>query len=129
MKNEEKTVSLDTMTGAGKKMELAGREYIVLPVNICDMHYVIGTGSEEDDETEEKLFILNKKNLENEEDINWQLFGLNVTDPKKKEIFLKIINKYVFYKDHPMTEELLIEHNWSFKEIGKFLYKWVQISD
>lgn len=131
MKNEEKTVSLDTMTGAGKKMELAGREYIVLPVNICDMHYVIGTGAtkEEEEESEERLIILNKKSLENDDDVDWQLFGLNVTDPKKKAIFMKIINKYVFYKDHPMTEELLIEHNWSFKEIGKFLYKWVQISD
>ena len=40
-----------------------------------------------------------------------------------------IINKYVYYKDHPMTEEMLIEHNWSFKEIGEFLLTWCQISD
>ena len=38
-------------------------------------------------------------------------------------------NKYVYYKDIPMTEEMLIEHNWSFKEIGEFLFTWSQISD
>ena len=29
----------------------------------------------------------------------------------------------------PMTEELLVEHNWSFKEIGEFLLAWSQTSD
>ena len=41
-------------------------------------------------------------------------------------MFMKIINKYVFYKEKPMTEQLLNEHNWSFREIGAFLYFWVQ---
>lgn len=122
---ENKKVTLDTMTGVGKKKTLAGREYTILPVNIRDMHYIIG--NEED--SEEKLIILDKKSLEKEEDINWQLFGLNITNEKRKEIFMKVINQYVYYKDYPMTEELLIEHNWSFKEIGEFLFTWCQISD
>ena len=74
------------------------------------------------------LLVHIKKTLEKEE-VNWQLFGLNITNPKRKETFLKILNKYVYYKDTPMTEEMLIEHNWSFKEIGEFLFIWCQISD
>lgn len=125
MENNEK-ISLDTMTGVGKKKTIAGREYTILPVNIRDMHYIIGNG-QEDGET--RLLIIDKKNLQENEDVNWQLFGLNITDPQRKEIFIKILNKYVFYKEHQMTEELLIEHNWSFKEIGEFLFAWSQISD
>lgn len=120
---ENKKVSLDTMTGVGVKKVLAGREYTILPVNIRDMHYIIG------DDENEKLIILNKKKIEADEDIDWQIFGLNITNEKRKAIFLDVISKYVFYKEHPMTEELLIEHNWSFKEIGEFLFTWCQVSD
>lgn len=121
---EENKISLDTMIGVGKKKEIAGREYTILPVNICDMHYIMGETNQD-----EKLIILDKKSLEKEDGVNWQLFGLNITDEKRKATFLKIINKYVYYKDIPMTEEMLIEHNWSFKEIGEFLFAWSQISD
>lgn len=121
---DEKKASLDTMIGVGKKKKIAGREYTILPVNICDMHYIMGENN-----TDEKLIILDKKSLENENELNWQLFGLNITDEKRKATFLKVINKYVYYKDVPMTEEMLIEHNWSFKEIGDFLFTWSQISD
>jgi hypothetical protein len=127
MENEKK-VTIETMTGIGKKKKIAGREYLILPVNIMDMHYIMGT-----DNPEEKLIILDRKQLEKQEDVNWQLFGLNITDPKRKESFMYIINKYVYYcinnEKIPMTEELLIEHNWSFKEIGDFLFSWCQISD
>lgn len=119
---KENKVNLDTMIGVGKKVKIAGREYTILPVNIEDMHYILGSD-------EDHLVILNKKELEKGEDVTWQLFGLNITEPKRKAVFLKMLNKYVFYKDVPMTEELLIEHNWSFKEIGEFLFQWCQISD
>jgi len=121
---EEKKTSLDTMLGVGKNKKIAGREYTILPVNICDMHYIMGEENKED-----KLVILDKKALEEDKDISWQLFGLNIIDEKRKATFMKIINKYVYYKEVPMTEELLIEHNWSFKEIGEFLFTWCQISD
>lgn len=123
MSEEKKTVSLDTMTGVGKIKKIAGREYTILPVNIMDMHYVIG-----EENKDENLFILNKEALK-EDNNNWQLFGINITDEKRRKTFMYIINKYVYYKDHPMTEEMLIEHNWSFKEIGEFLLTWCQISD
>ena len=121
---EENKVNLDTMIGIGKKKEIAGREYTILPVNICDMHYIMGENNKD-----ENLIILDKKTLETEEEVNWQLFGLNIIDEKRKKTFLKIVNKYVFYKDIAMTEQMLIEHNWSFKEIGEFLFVWSQISD
>ena len=121
---KEKEISLDTMLGVGKNKQIAGREYKILPVNICDMNYIMGESN-----TEEKLIILDKKALEKEDEVNWQLFGLNIVEPKRKEVFLKVLNKYVYYKDMPMTEEMLIEHNWSFKEIGEFLFVWSQISD
>ena len=127
MKKEEK-ISIETMTGMGKRKTLAGREYLILPVNIKDMCYVMG-----ESEDTPKLFIIDKKSMEKDEKLNWQLFGLNITDPSIKKIFMYIVNKYVYYcvgdEKIPMTEELLIEHNWSFKEIGEFLYSWVQISD
>lgn len=123
MSEEKKTVSLDTMTGVGKIKKIAGREYTILPVNIMDMHYVIGEQNKD-----ENLFILNKEALK-EDNNNWQLFGINITDEKRRKTFMYIINKYVYYKDHPMTEDMLIEHNWSFKEIGEFLLTWCQISD
>lgn len=127
MKKEEK-ISIETMTGMGKRKTLAGREYLILPVNIKDMCYVMG-----ESEDTPKLFIIDKKSMEKDEKLNWQLFGLNITDPNIKKIFMYIVNKYVYYcvgdEKIPMTEELLIEHNWSFKEIGEFLYSWVQISD
>lgn len=123
--SEDRKVSIDTMTGAGKKIELVGREYVILPVNIEDMKYIIG-----DDNPDEKLIILDKKKFdEGKEGLDWQLFGINLVDPKRRKTFLYIVNKYVFYKGVPMTEELLIEHNWSFKEIGKFLFEWCQVSD
>jgi len=126
MKKEEK-ISIETMTGVGKKKKLAGREYYILPVNIKDMHYVMG-----DDEST-KLVIIDKKKMETDDDLSWQLFGLNITNPETKKVFIYIISKYVYYcvgdEKIPMTEELLIEHNWSFKEIGEFLYTWVQVSD
>lgn len=127
MKKEEK-IPIETMTGMGKRKTLAGREYLILPVNIKDMCYVMG-----ESEDTPKLFIIDKKSMEKDEKLNWQLFGLNITDPSIKKIFMYIVNKYVYYcvgdEKIPMTEELLIEHNWSFKEIGEFLYAWVQISD
>lgn len=126
--NDDKKISLETMTGVGKKKKIAGREYYILPVNIMDMKYIMGN-----ENTDEKLIILDRKQLEKEEDVNWQLFGLNITDESRKKVFMHIINKYVFYcvgdEKIPMTEKLLIEHNWSFKEIGDFLFTWCQISD
>lgn len=122
-KETEKKVSIDTMTGVGKVKTIAGREYTILPVNIMDMHYIIGKENED-----ENLFIVNKKFLE-ENDNNWQLFGVNITDEKRRKTFMYIINKYVYYKGYPMTEDMLIKHNWSFKEIGEFLLVWSQISD
>ena len=123
MKKEEKKVSLETMTGVGKKKKIAGREYLILPVNIRDMHYVIG---------EDHLMIISKEELE-KNNLNWQLFGLNYTDEKVRGNFLYVMNKYIYYlvgdEKIPMTEELLIEHNWSFKEIGEVLFTWCQISD
>ena len=126
---ENRPITLDTMIGAGKKVTIAGREYEIAPVNIMDMHYIIGSIG--DDENETHLFIVDKRKLEdeNEPDMNWQLFGLNITDKKRREVLLKVLNKYVTYKGHPMTEDMLIEHGWSFKEIGTFLYTWAQISD
>lgn len=121
---EENKVNLDTMIGVGKKKQIAGREYMILPVNICDMHYIMGENNKD-----ENLIILDRKALEKEEEVNWQLFGLNIIDENRKKTFLKILNKYVYYKEIPMTEEMLIEHNWSFKEIGEFLFVWSQISD
>lgn len=97
---EENKINLDTMIGVGKKKQIAGREYTILPVNICDMHYIMGEENED-----EKLIILDKKALEKEEEVNWQLFGLNITNPKRKATFLKILNKYVYYKDIPMTKQ------------------------
>lgn len=127
MKKEEK-VPIETMTGVGKKKKIAGREYYILPVNIRDMCYIMG-----ESEDTPKLIIIDKKKLEEDDDLNWQLFGLNITNPELKKVFMHIINKYVFYcvgdEKIPMTEELLIEHNWSFKEIGEFLYTWAQVSD
>lgn len=127
MKKGEK-ITIETMAGMGKKKTLAGREYWILPVNIKDMCYVMG-----ESEDTPKLFIIDKESIENDKKLNWQLFGLNITNPEIKKVFMYIINKYVYYcvgdEKIPMTEELLIEHNWSFKEIGEFLYTWVQISD
>lgn len=127
MKKEQK-VSIETMTGVGKKKKLAGREYWILPVNIKDMCYVMG-----ESEDTPKLFIIDKKKIETDDELSWQLFGLNITNPEIKKVFMYIINKYVYYcvgdEKVPMTEELLIEHNWSFREIGEFLYTWIQVSD
>lgn len=126
--NENKKVSLETMTGVGRKKKIAGREYLILPVNIKDMHFIMG-----DENPDEKLIILDKKKVEEDSDLNYQLFGLNITDANRKKTFLYILNKYVFYSINgemiPMTEDLLVEHNWSFKEIGEFLFTWAEISD
>lgn len=118
MAKEDKTYNLETMAGIGKEKKIAGRTYKILPVNIEDMHHIL---SENDDE---RLFIVTQKNIENK-DVDIKVFGYNLLEPKRK-IFLKIINKYVYYLDKPMTEKLLIEHNWSFKEIAQFIWFWTQ---
>lgn len=118
MNKEKKTYNIDLMTDAGKKTKLAGKEYEILPVKIEDMKYIIG-------ENEEERFIIpDKKEIENG-NISWSVFGINVMG-ERKDIFMKMLNKYVFYKEHPMTEDMVNEHNWSFKEIGTFLYFWIQ---
>lgn len=126
MKKEDR-ISIETMTGVGKKKTIAGREYLILPVNVRDMHYIIGT-----ENVEENIVILDRKKLDENAD-NWQLFGLNIIDEKRKKTFLYILNKYVYYvindEKIPMTESLLVEHNWSFREIGEFIFTWCQESD
>ena len=117
-KEGKRIYDIETMTAAGKKIIIAGREYEVLPVKIEDMHYIL------DADSENNLFIPDKKLLESGE-YPWYIIGNNIQG-KRKETFIKIINKYVFYKEHPMTEELLNEHNWSLKDIAKFIYFWVQ---
>ena len=53
-----------------KKKKIAGREYLILPVNIKDMCYIMG-----DSEDIEKLVILDKKQLEAEDnEINRSYF-------------------------------------------------------
>lgn len=116
--NNERKYNIDTMAGVGKKTQIAGREYEILPVNIEDMNCVIG------ENPDERLIIPLKESLDNGE-LSYMVFGQNVMGARK-QIFLKILNKYVFYKEKPMTEELLLEHNWSFKEIAKFLYFWIE---
>lgn len=118
MAKENKTYNLETMSGMGKTKKLAGREYNILPVNIEDMHYIIGENAEQ------RLYIPSKQEIENKE-IDIKVFGYNVVGPMKS-IFLEVLNKYVYYLDKPMTEELLIEHNWSFKEIAEFMWIWIQ---
>lgn len=118
MSDEKKKYDIDTMTGAGKKMNLVGREYVVLPVTIEDMKCIFS------DNDDERLFIPDKKLIDSGE-ISWLAFGANLSGEKEK-ILIKMISKYVFYKEHPMTRQLLIDHNWSFKEIGTFLYFWIQ---
>lgn len=125
MKKNEK-ISIETMSGVGKKKQIAGREYLILPVNVRDMHLIIGEG-------EDRIIILEKKPNGEDEEVNWQLFGLNIVDEQKRKTFMYVISKYVYYcvndEKIPMNEEMLIEHNWSFKEIGEFLFAWSQISD
>lgn len=122
---EVKKVSFDTMANVGINKTIAGREYTILPVNIEDMGCVIG------DNPDNRLMIVTRKQIENpeEEGINWQIFGLNIIEEKRKKIFMKIINKYLYYKARPMTEELIIEHGWSFKDIGEFILTWCDVSD
>ena len=116
---EERTYNLETMAGIGKKIKLAGREYEVLPVNIADMHYVFNEG-----EKKARLHIFDKKLVE-EGETPYSFFGLNLQG-ESKNVFIEIVNKYVYYLGKPMTEKLLIEHNWSFKEVAHFLWFWIQ---
>lgn len=118
---EEKVITLDTMANVGKPITLAGREYIVCPVNIADMYMVINAG---------ELYIPVKTN-DDEEDakMSLQLVGLNITDEKRAKNLFKIIEKYVRYKNIPVTKEMVEEHNWSFQDIKDFLLFWAQISD
>lgn len=116
--SEKINYNIETMTGAGKKITLVGREYEVLPIKIEDMKYILG-------ENEEERFVIPDKKSIDSGEIGWTMFGLNVLGPRAN-IFFKMVNKYVFYKEHPMTEKLLNEHNWSFKEIGAFFYFWIQ---
>lgn len=139
MEEEEKKGNLDnldTMAGIAKKKTIAGREYEILPVTIEDMHYILGTDEDLKADVENRtnykksttIYIVSKADIEANVDA-WQLFGFNIVDENRKKIFMDILHRYVSYKGHPMTEKLLIEHNWSFKEIGEFLFTWCQISD
>lgn len=123
-KNENKKVSFDTMVNVGIKKEIAKREYIILPVNIEDMGMVIS------DNPNNRLIIISRKQVEeSDNDLGWQTFGLNLIDENRKRMFMKVVNKYLYYKGEPMTEERLIEHGWSFKDVGEFLLTWCEASD
>ena len=100
MKNETK-IGLDTMLGVGKKKKIAGREYYILPVCIKDMIYVIGNGIE-NDETK-TLVIVDKESL-NQEEVKWQLFGLNIVDEERKKI-IKLAREKVEMLVEQMAEQ------------------------
>ena len=117
---EEKTITLDTMANVGKPITLAGREYVVCPVNISDMYLVINAG---------ELYIPVKTEEEEESKMALQLVGLNITDEKRAKNLFRVIEKYVRYKSTPVTKEMVEEHNWSFQDIKDFLLFWAQISD
>lgn len=117
-KEEVIPVSLDTMACIGKKIILAGKEYVVCPVNIKDMHFIINSG---------ELYIPIADKDEEESKLALQLIGINITDESKSQNFFYIVEKYVTYKNRPMTKELIEEHNWSFKDIKEFLLFWAQI--
>ena len=114
------TVYLDTMACVGKKITLAGKEYTVCPVNIRDMHFILNSG-------ELYIPISSKEEEEEEGNMALQLVGLNITDESKARNFFYIVEKYCRYKDIPVTRKLVEEHNWSFKDIKKFLTFWSQI--
>lgn len=119
-KKEKREVSLETMAGVGKEVEIAGRNYTILPINIEDMHYLFGDNAEE-----RLLLFLDEEGKEKNTHI---MYGSNLVG-KKKDIFINMITKYVYYCKEPMTEKLLVEHNWSLKEIKTFMDAWIQISD
>ena len=110
-------VSLDTMACVGKKKNIAGKEYRMCPVTIEDMHYIFGDG-------DDKLFIPEKKAVDNKE-VPYQVFGYNIVNESKKATLMKILKKYVTYNDTPVTEQMIIEHGWTFKDIADFLYFWM----
>ena len=108
------------MANVGKPITLAGREYVVCPVNISDMYLVINAG---------ELYIPVKTEEEEESKMALQLVGLNITDEKRAKNLFRVIEKYVRYKSTPVTKEMVEEHNWSFQDIKDFLLFWAQISD
>lgn len=115
--NDIQPVSLDVMACVGKKITLAGKEYKVSPVNIRDMHLILNAG---------ELYIPISSE-EKEEKAVLQLVGVNVTDAEKAQNLFYVIEKYVRYKDEPMTKKMVEEHNWSFADIKEFLLFWAQI--
>lgn len=116
-KISEHKITLDTMTKVGKKVILANREYLIAPINIGDMWII----------TSDILLlpILREKEIED------KYYMLNVIEEERAKYFFKIIEKYVSYNNGtiPMTRELVEEHNWSFKDIKKFLDVWLEVSD
>lgn len=113
-----KEITLDTMTKVGKKAQIANREYTICPINIEDMGIVM----------KGEIYIPTEKQLENKE-VTIEFFGLNVTEESRAEKFFYVVEKYTRYEGQPVTKDLVIEHNWSFKDIKDFLYNWVQISE
>ena len=105
------------MTKVGKKVILANREYLIAPINIGDMWII----------TSDILFLP----ILREKEIDDIYYMTNVIDDYRANYFFKIIEKYVSYNNGtiPMTRELVEEHNWSFKDIKKFLDVWLEVSD
>ena len=120
-KNEEKekkVITLDTMLKMGKKGNIANREYVVCPINIEDMPIFING----------ELFVPDKDKLEKGE-IRNEFFGINIVDEQKSKTFFYVVEKYARYENQPVTRDMIIEHNWSFSDIKKFLYTWLEISE
>ena len=84
------------------------------------MHFILNSG-------ELYIPISSKEEEEEEGNMALQLVGLNITDESKARNFFYIVEKYCRYKDIPVTRKLVEEHNWSFKDIKKFLTFWSQI--
>lgn len=115
-KEEVKVISLDTIANVGEKITLANREYVVVPINVADMHIVA------------KNSLLLPLQVKGEE-IEDYLYALNVTDEERAKIFYQVVEKYLRYKDNPVTKELVEEHNWTFADIKNFLKAWLKVSD
>lgn len=113
---EKGRVTLDTMTAVGKKVKIAGREYVVAPITIMDMD-ILDTNI---------ILPINK-----EDEIDDVSYAINIIDKDRARIFYYIVEKYTKFGDDkiPVTEKLINEHNWSIKDIKHFLQVWLQISD
>lgn len=113
----------DTFSNRGKDIKIGGRDYRICACTFEDAwiylerRLIVWSDMKETDKDEKDEFSFKFQR------------AMYYNFHTGYQYIEKIVCKYLLFKEKPMTEDLLQNHDWSVKDLSDFLEAWVKISD